>query len=86
MRVVDQTRGGTRLTSTGESLEYIGDKYSKELLSKSLLEKVENNLYLKRIRLHDLMHDLAKKVAATASEYTSQAIYHNLLGVKTQTF
>lgn len=63
-------------TSSGENLEYIGDKYSKELLSRSLFEKDENDLYLNKIRLHDLMHDLAEKVAAIGSQDTSQGVYH----------
>ncbi|RVW71847.1 putative disease resistance protein RGA3 [Vitis vinifera] len=47
-----------------EQPEDIGDRYFEELLSRSLLEKAENNPFTNTLRykMHDLMHDLAQSI------------------------
>uniref|UniRef100_F6HR66 Disease resistance protein RGA3 n=1 Tax=Vitis vinifera TaxID=29760 RepID=F6HR66_VITVI len=47
-----------------EQLEDIGDRYFEELLSRSLLEKAENDHFTNTLRykMHDLIHDLAQSI------------------------
>ncbi|GLT71787.1 hypothetical protein SLA2020_437820 [Shorea laevis] len=44
-------------------LEDIGNMYIKDLLSRSFFQDVENFLWYYRFKMHDLVHDLALKVA-----------------------
>jgi Leucine-rich repeat (LRR) protein len=44
-------------------LEDVGDMYIKELLSKSFFQDVTNATWYYRFKMHDLVHDLALKVA-----------------------
>ena len=47
-----------------EQLEDIGDQYFKELVSRSLLKKVEEYIFNDRLtyKMHDLIHDLAQSI------------------------
>lgn len=53
-------QGYLQSSNENQTLEAIGDRYCKELLSRSLLEKVEMDSTI--IKLHDLVHDLARSV------------------------
>ncbi|XP_062166609.1 putative disease resistance protein RGA4 [Alnus glutinosa] len=44
-------------------LEDVGDMYIKDLLSKSFFQDVTNDTWYYRFKMHDLVHDLALKVA-----------------------
>ena len=50
-----------------EQLEDIGDRYFEELVSRSLLKKVEEDGFNDRLtyKMHDLIHDLAQSIVGS---------------------
>jgi hypothetical protein len=60
-------------------LEDVGDMYIKELLSKSFFQDVANATWYCRFKMHDLVHDLALKVAEEEC-LTVDLHTHNIAG------
>ena len=57
-------QGYIQSSNRDEQLEDIGDRYFEELVSRSLLKKVEEYIFNDRLtyKMHDLIHDLAQSI------------------------
>ena len=57
-------QGYIQSSNRDEQLEDIGDRYFEELVSRSLLKKVEEYIFNDRLtyKMHDLVHDLAQSI------------------------
>lgn len=67
---------GDLLTSGSEDLQNIDNKYYRELLSRSLFEKVGNNFNSNQIILRNLIHCLARKITKVGFDGTRQGVHH----------
>lgn len=66
-------QGYLQSSNGDQPLEAVGDQYCKELLSRSLLEKVDLGKYGPTcIKLHDLVHDLAQSVISRRVHHVRQ--------------
>ncbi|XP_059462679.1 putative disease resistance protein RGA4 [Corylus avellana] len=67
-----------------QELEDVGNMYIKELLSKSFFQDVENYSWCYRFKMHDLVHDLALKVAEEECS-TIESCTQKIAGTKKNT-
>ena len=56
-------QGFIQSSNKNQQLEDVGDKYFKDLLSRSFFEEVIDSYGLIKYKMHDLIHDLAESIA-----------------------